>query len=329
MMKQKSISLLLVVGITSLTIFSSCKKSKTEDPTPSSTEEIKKKEVKQSDQTGSSAADDALEDVNNYINNNIGGGSNKRLDTYNLPCGVVSVDSSTVGTVKTYNMRYGKVSKCGYKFKSGLITFQLINGSKFSDMNSQFKLIFTDYVVEVEATNDIVKLNGYLTSTNTTGGYIWESVTANKTVSHKIRGSFDVTYSNSLTKNKKYFQTRTWASNNGWAGLSLTVTGDTLNDVSEIGRTLDGDYPYQTHILNAFTWSNCGTGFQGPYVLKVGKARLDATVPNLNPAYFQIEAGYNTTGSTISTVPVGDCNANTYKITTVLGTTTITQYQLY
>ncbi|MBC7388635.1 MAG: hypothetical protein H7329_05460 [Opitutaceae bacterium] len=328
-MKQNGINLFLALAVSSVAIFTSCKRSKSEDPAPTPVEEIKKKEVKQSDQTGSSAADDVLEDVNGFINNNVGGGSNKRTEAYNLPCGVVSVDSSTVGTTKTYKMKYGKESKCGYKRKSGLVTFQLINGTRFNEDSSKFKLTFTDYVVEVEATNDIVKLNGYLTSTNTTGGYIWESVTAGKTLSQQIRGSFDVTYSNGVTKNKKYFQTRTWASNNGWAGLSLTVNGDTLSDVSEIGRTLDGDYPYQTHILTPFTWSNCGTGFQGPYVLKVGKARLDAVVPVLSPTYFQIEAGYNNTGTIISPTPVGTCEANTYKITTVLGTTTITQYQLY
>ena len=171
-MKQNGIILLLTLLVTSVTIFTSCKKSKTEDPAPVPVEEIKKREVKQSDQTGSSAADDALEDVNNYINNNVGGGSNKRTEAYNLPCGVVSVDSSTVGTTKTYKMKYGKETKCGYKRKSGLVTFQLIKGTRFNEVGSKFKLTFTDYVVEVEATNDVVKLNGYLTSTNIAGGYI-------------------------------------------------------------------------------------------------------------------------------------------------------------
>ncbi len=132
-------------------------------------------------------------------------------------------------------------------------------------------------------------------------------------------------------RERKYFQSRIWSSNDGWAGLKLTVSGDTLINgvnVSEIGRTLDDDRYFETQILTDYAWSNCGTSFVGPFVLKTGKARMNVTVPNISPAYFEVEAGYLVKLRSTAT-QVNDCTTNAYKISIQIGTNSSTEYQLY
>ncbi len=321
----KAVCILLVIG-SSLSL-PSCTPQK-EDPTPST--------VKQSDQAGASAVDGSLDDVNDIVSNNIGGGSTQaaggRMAAYNLPCGIVSLDSSkNENGKKVYALKYGKETKCGYKKKSGTVSFQLVNGTRFNEKNAQYKITYTAYTVEVEATGDVVVVDGSFYVTNVEGGYIWESVVKNATIKHKVRGMYTVTYANGQARQRKYYQLRTWASANQWAGLTFTVSGDTTIagvKISEIGKTLDGNYDYQTQILTDYQWSNCGTTYAGPYVLKKGLAKVNITVPGVTPAYFQVEAGY-TFASANTPVKVEDCTANAYKINVVIGSTASTQYQLY
>jgi hypothetical protein len=317
-------------------IITSCKKKK-EEITPDKTETPVKaiKTVKQSDQSGSSAADGAMDDVNDFINNNITPQASTRLEAYkNLPCGVVQVDTITKNASgKTvYQMKYGDATPCGYsKKKSGIVSFQLIKGGFFNEVGAEFKISFIDYVVEVLATNDIIKVNGDIIITNVNGGAIWRAVTNSETIKHKIRGKYSITYSNGQLRDRTTYQMRTWSSTNSWAGLTFTVDGDTTiaaTQISEIGKTLDGNYDFQTEILEAYTWKNCQTTFAGPYVLQIGKARMNVSVPSISPAYFEVEAGYLVAdGKTPS--KVNDCSTNAYKITTTIGTTVVTEYQLY
>jgi hypothetical protein len=300
--------------------------------------------AKQSDQAGSTAANGAMDDVNDYINNNLGGGSsqtrldesaNTRLEEYKLPCGIVSVDTSTtVNGHRLYKMKYGDRSDCinQIKKKSGEVSFQLTNGTAFNQQGVVFKITYTNYMVEILATNDVVTINGSIYITNVTGGYIWEAVTKSSTIQHRVRGTFNITYANGETRQRQYYQLRTWASSNGWAGLSFAVAGDTsINsvNVSEIGYTLDGKYYFETQILTDYKWSNCGTTYAGPYVLKVGNARMNVNVPNITPAYFNVEAGYYYNTTTGNGLKTNDCSTNAYKIDILVGTTSSTQYQLY
>jgi len=335
-MKRFTHSLLIFSLSLSSLAYYGCKK-KEKDVTPEETK------VKQSDQSGSAAADGVIDDVNDYINNSLGGGSNVRLDNsantrleaYNLPCGVVSVDTSTkVSGITLYKMKYGNQTPCGYKKKSGEVSFQLLSTGKFSDKGAQFKLTFSNYRVEILSSGDIVVLNGFITVTNVSGGYVWQSAINNATIQHRIRGTFYITYANGETRRRDYFQFRTWSSNNKWAGLSLKVGGDTTigtSKISETGKTLEGNYDFQTTISEDYVWKNTSTSYVGPYVLQVGHARMNVTVPGISPAYFDVEAGYYYNYSDPSSTPtkVGDGSSNAYKIVIVVGTTTATQYQLY
>jgi hypothetical protein len=313
----------------------SCNKKK-DEVTPSKTEETPInaiKTVKQSDQSGSSAADGAMDDVNDFINNNITPQSSTRLEAYNLPCGVVKVDTSTKNASgKTiYQMKYGNATPCGYKKKSGTVSFQLIKGTSFTEVGAEFKITYSDYVVEVLATNDIIKINGNTVITNVNGGAIWRAVTSSDTIKHKIRGKYNITYANGEVRDRSTFQMRTWSSTNKWAGLTFSVDGDTTiaaTKISEIGKTLDGNYDFQTQILDIYTWKNCETTFAGPYVLYTGRARMNVIVPSISPAHFEVEAGYNLSEGKTPT-KVNNCSTNAYKITTTIGTKIATEYQLY
>lgn len=301
-------------------------------------EEAPKKTEKPSDQAASQEVDAALNDVNDVINNKVGSGSTQRVAAYNLPCGVVSIDSSTnnAGNHKIYKVNYGGQTPCGYRYKSGLISFALVDSVAFNKAGATFLVTFTNYSVEVIATGSVVTLNGTIRTTNVSGGYDWQAVTIGSTITHKVRGSINVTYPDNTVRGRDYFQQRQWASSNGWAGLSLTVSGDTTinatTGISERGRTYDGNYYYETNISNPFVWANCGgtnATWAGPYKLKVAHARMNVTVPGTTPAYFDVEGGYNWDGTAASGTLVNDCNANAYKIIVAVGAVYQTSYQLY
>jgi hypothetical protein len=302
-------------------------------------EEKPKTTNKPSDQTASSEVDEALNDVNDVINNKVGTGtSQQRIAAYNLPCGVVSIDSvKNSSNHYVYSVHYGDKSSCNpYKYKSGVISFALVDSVAFNKAGSTFLVTFTDYSVEVVATGAIVTINGTIRTTNLSGGWVWEAVTSGATISHKVRGSINVTYPDGQIRSRSYFQHRQWASaGGGWPNLNLTISADTATanyaTVSEIGYTYDGNYLYETQITNPFVWGNCGSTWAGPYKLKAAHARLNVTIPNISQAYFDVEGGYywdgTSTSASYATVP---CDANAYKIKAfVTNLIDQTSYQLY
>ena len=312
------------------TLITGCKKDNKDVTvtTPSNT--------KPNDLQGSSEADEAIANANDLINNKVGGGANQKVSAYNLPCGIVSVDSSTTsGGNKIYKMKYGSQTPCGYKKKSGEVSFVLTNGTSYKDAGAVFTITFTNYVVEIVATGNIVTLNGTISVTNVSGGYIWEPLINNSTViTHKVRGNFSITYPDNTVRSRSYYQLRTWKSTTtapNWSGLSLTIAGDTLTGVSELGRTYEGNYEYNTQILTDYKWENSTTSYAGPYVLTTGHARLNVTIPLVSPTYIDVEGGYYWNYSSATSMPtlINNTTANAYKITTVISTASTTQYQLY
>ena len=316
-------------------LITSCKKDDKDNKTGTTSS------AKPNDQQGSSAADGAVSDVSDFINNKVGGGSNQRSTAYNLPCGVVSVDSTDSGLgYYTYHMKYGSQTACGYEKKSGQVNFERLTGSTYNAVGATIKLTYIDYVVTSLATGATVTLNGYITIKNVNGGYIWEVITAGSTINYQIRGNFSVKYSDGVVRSRNYYQMRTYSTTSAgdWKGLTLSIAGDTsvtspssLNGVSEIGKTYAGDYDYQTQILTPFTWSNAGTTYAGPYVLETAHARMNITIPAVSPAYVDVEGGYywDYTNSASTPVLVNDLQANAYKITTVISTASVSIYQLY
>lgn len=332
---KKTTSILFTFLLSGL-LLTACKKDNEPEPNNNNNN----LPAKQNDKTGSVEADAVIDDVNDFISNKIGGGSNARMAAYNLPCGVIRVDSVTTDNGKIYKMQYGNNTPCGYKKKSGEVTFELASGKTFEDSNAVVKIVFNNYTVEAVANGATVKLNGTITVTNIDGGYIWQAVSTTypRVIKHKIRGTFDITYANNEVRPRSYYQLRTWSSSNGWEGLTFSVAGDTtitINDVpssvSETGKTYEGNHDFQTEIITNFSWSNCGSAWAGPYVLKTGNAKMHVTIPNISPAYINVEAGYKINVNNLDATPtlVNDCSSNAYKITAQIGTVSNTQYQLY
>jgi hypothetical protein len=330
-MKKINIAFIGIIFV-AVAMLTACKKDKEKDPTTTT-------KTKPSDQQGSTEADAAIDDVNDFINNKIGGGSNHKSSTYNLPCGVVYIDSSTNNSNghKIYKMNYGSQTPCGYKKKSGTISFALLNSSAFNTVGSTYKLTYTNYVVESLVDGSTVMINGYLTVKNVNGGYIWEAVTMSSTITYQLRGIFTVTYTDGTSRERRYFQLRTYSSTsapNDWSGLNLSCDGDTIinsANIYEMGFTYDGDYSYRTEIITPFLWSNCGSTYAGPYVLKTAHAKMNVIIPFISPTYVDIQGGYYWDYSNSASTPVlvEDCSTNAYKITTVIGTSSVSQYQLY
>ncbi len=321
----------LKLGLYSLTVIALCLlaacKKKTE--TPAAT---------QNDQTGTTEADAGMSDVSDYINNKIGGGANARVAAYQLPCGVVTVDSTTTGGVTTYNMQYGLKTPCGYKYKSGQITFALQSGIAFNQVGAVIAITFINYSVLSEATNTSVTLNGTIYDKNITGGYLWQTVIDSDTIKHQLRGKLEITYANNSMRAVNYFQLRTWASTGGWAGLSFSVAGDTIitagstyTNVLQTGYTYADNYYYITNVPTPFLWSNCGGTYAGPYVLQKADAIMYIPNVNISPANIEIQGGYDWNYTTIASTPTltQNCYSNAYKMTLNIGATTQTSYQLY
>jgi hypothetical protein len=141
-MKNMKLNMIIML-LMGLMIFQGCKK----DPDPVTPASPK---TNDNDQAGSAEMDEAMSHVNDMINNKIGGGSNYRVAAYNLPCGVVSVDSASTNTGghKIYKLNYGGNTACGYKYKSGQISFELQNQTAFNIAGATFVITFTDYTVE-------------------------------------------------------------------------------------------------------------------------------------------------------------------------------------
>ncbi|MFN3403622.1 MAG: hypothetical protein ACK40G_05955 [Cytophagaceae bacterium] len=322
----------LAVCFVAILFLAGCKKEK---------EEVKPKKTTQSDQTGSAAADEGIENVNDFVNNKVGNGTTKtarisgRVEEYQLPCGVVSVDSTLNNQTGKweYKMKYGDKNKCTYTKKGGEIVFGLESGTSFNQVGAVYKVTFINYTVQADATGEIVTVNGTVRVTNVKGGYAWEVVLDNsKTVEHKVRGSLNITYSNNESRVKNYFQYRTWSNSSaGWPGLTFEVDGDSINGairISETGKTLDGNHDYYNQVITPLKWNNCGSTWAGPYKLKFGNVKMNISVPNV-VAYAQVEAGYKFDPATATGSLVNDCSSDSYKLTFVYGSTTITKYQLY
>jgi hypothetical protein len=330
-----------------LSVFTGCKKDQT-DP---KSEYVSTNNLTQNDYAGAAEVDEVVSNVNDIISNLIGGGqADARIAEYKLPCGVVKLDSVTeAGGKKTYKLKYGEQSTCGYEYKkkSGEVSFKLESGTHFNTADARFIINFTDYTVQSAATGQHVIINGTLAITNLTGGYIWQVILPSdhtlfkNTLTHSVRGKLMVTFANGAVRERNYFQRRNWKSTSGWAGLKLTISGDstitreatTYTGIYETGKTLDGNFEYFSTLEEDFIWSNCGTTWAGPFVLAKGKAKVNVDIPGVSPAYFDVQGGFKYNISEMTATPVSEdahCEANAYKITIELGSYHKAEhYQLY
>lgn len=199
-----------------------------------------------------------------------------------LPCGSVTLNT------QNFTIQYNGVN-CGSRTLSGSIDVTLLTPGVFSDPDAKLKIVYNDYKVLYYANNQSITYNGTMYVTNGPNGGTMLSLftTTPTTVVHKVRGQLSLTFDSTgtgnanVTREWNVFRKKTYTSNGTQTGISLSVEGDTLIaagtyipgeylTASEYGISRDDD-KFVCNLSTPFTWSNCGSSYAGPYILKQGK----------------------------------------------------------
>ena len=307
---------LLLSSIGFASTLSSCVKTPTDDILPNTPTSYQKAD----DATAKNEFDyinDEIERVyksDDYVNSSEGARVNNS-NAVVLPCGKGTLKA------KNFTLEYNE-NICGSKVKSGSIDVKLIKGNNFSDSAAVLEVTFNSYKVYYNASKTSVTYNGIQTITNVKGGKFIDLIKAD-TLIHSLRGelnvSFDSTGLESKIRTWNVFHRKTFTSNGTSKGLTFTLDGDTTISGlkhSEIGTNKDG-YPFVNVVEIPLHWENCGSDFQGPYILKTGIVNHTAT-NNLGvlgkwTGNFSIFAGYSTASGSLEFK--GNCDAAGYKLT--------------
>ena len=286
----------------------------------------------------------------------------RTTNTALLPCGRVTFNLNN--NSKNFSIDYSQSgSNCTRaRVLSGSIDVTLVNGTTFADINAKLKVVFNNYKVLYSNSNQSVTYNGIAYITNTSGGSLIGlfASTPNAEIIHTVRGdltlSFDTLGANAFNRSWKIFRKRTFQNTPGTAtGITFKLEGDTsfasstyftgttgtFNNVGEIGINVNNE-KFVCDISTAFIWSNCGSSYAGPYVLKQGK--VEYTSYTANPTlvllgytryYWSADAGYRTDVSAAS-IYDETCSSDGYKLDFALknvsGTTSVysaTAFQAY
>jgi len=254
-----------------------------------------------------------------------------------LPCGRVTFNT------QNFTIDYSQSgSNCArYRVLSGSIDVTLVSGTDFSQQNAKLKVVFNNYKVLYSNSNQSVTYNGTAYITNTSGGSLIGLFTStpNAEIIHSVRGdltlSFDTLGANALIRSWKIFRKRTFQNTPGTAtGITFKLEGDTsfasstyfastttgtFNNVGEIGLNVNNE-KFVCDISTPFIWSNCGSTYGGPYVLKQGKVEYVSYTANptlvllgYTKYYWSAAAGYGT-DATGTSIYDGTCSSNGYKL---------------
>ena len=313
---MKSLKPSLLIMLLLVTLFS-CEKEEIEDPVVESTVVSNFSENGSNDESARNEYDQSVEAAFKALENT-NFGSRGADSGVILPCGVVKIDT----TGGRYKIEYGR--NCGKKVLSGTITAHIIpTGAMWRDTGTVVRLDYDNYTVKFEVNNQTLVFNGSLFVTNTSGGLIYEAITANKTIVHSIRGSLRITYDNGATREWKVFKRRTYRSPNGTVGdIQAELAADSGN-VAEIGISKHGN-SFVTTIPEDYIYENCDPngGWVGPYVLTRGKLVYTEAGNSLTA-----EPGHHYSNNTISSPK--DCSATGYKLTWLIGGATTVKFQYY
>jgi hypothetical protein len=306
--------IILLSSIAFASILLGCKKTPTDDILPK--DEV---EINTYQKADDASAKNELDKVNNdietiykstdYANARVG-----EVKKVVLPCGKVTLNS------KNFKIEYND-TVCGSKVMSGSVDVQLIKGNKFADTNAVLKVTFTDYKVYYNASKTSVTYNGIQYITNASGGS-YADLIKTTTLIHKVRGDLQLKFDSAGTESDSrtwhIFRKKTFTSNGTATGVTFTLDGDTTIDgktVIEYGDNKEGD-PFVNEMTTAFHWENCGTTFEGPYVLKTGKVSHTATNDlgflGVFKGIFTVEAGYSIGTGTLAYD--GTCSSAGYKL---------------
>ncbi|WP_018341744.1 hypothetical protein [Cytophaga aurantiaca] len=258
-----------------------------------------------------------------------------------LPCGKVTFNLNS--NSKNFSIDYSQSgSNCTpYRVLSGSIDVTLVNGTYFSDQGSKLQVVFNKYKVLYTNSNQSVTYEGTTYITNTSGGSIIGLFTStpNAEIIHKVRGdltlSYDTLGASPVIRSWKIFRKRTFQNTPGTStGITFKLEGDTsfaastyltttstatFDYVGELGLNIDNE-KFVCNISTPFIWSNCGSSYAGPYVLKQGKveyvsytAKPAYVLLGYTKYYWTAEAGYKT-DAIGSSIFDGTCDSDGYKL---------------
>jgi len=314
-------AIIFSLSLATFVAFTACKKKKEDDPTP--TTPTVQSYTKADDASARNELDRAQDDIESVYNSQDYAAA--RTSAINLPCGNVTLNS------KNFTIQYNGVN-CGTRVLSGSINVTLVSGTKFSDMDAKLKVEFVNYKVYYNASKESIIYNGITYITNSSGGTLASLFTTTPgTVIHKVRGTLTLSYDTlgttavDLTWN--LFRKKTYTSDGTQKGITFKFEGDTIIDAdtyipgtytaaSCYGLDVNG-LKFVHDIPTPFIWSNCGTTYDGPYVLKQGKvvytADASTTALGANWIYqFSATAGYAVSGGNY--VLDGTCSSSGYLI---------------
>ena len=329
-MKKKWISVLAVIVMGTL-LFTACKKQ--EEAAPAS------KGEQADDASARNELDRAQNDIETVYNSDQYAG-NQRGSAVNLLCGSVTLNTNN------FTITYNGVN-CGSRIIGGSIDVTLLSGTKFSDVNAKLKIVFNNYKIHYNSSGEEIVYNGTTYITNSTGGTLASLFTTTPgTVVHKTRGALTLTYDTTGTGGSTFqrtwnlFRKKTFTSNGAQTGISLKFEGDTIvngylpgtyDAVSEYGLDVENRKFIHT-IPTPFVWSNCGTTYSGPYVLKTGRVEHTAfSDNNLYKYQFTATAGYRNDGT--NNILDQSCSSSGYLINwsayVLPNTTPFVKYSVY
>lgn len=287
---------LMVIAISSLTIFS-CKK-KTDPVEPQNTvapTEASQKTTASDQSRVDQESNLTMDDVNSVLEHN----SKTRAA---MPCNIdIDSTSLTTGLIK---LTYHGHSCDGLRDRSGVISIQLPfkNGQlvKWTSKGAKIIVTYANYKVTDLTTNKSIMFNGSVTATNVNGGGLL-TLLSGTSIIHKLKGDMTITFDDGTTCSWGLAKSRVYTLS--LSVLTTEITGDTtINGNTQTafwGKTRAGD-DFSVSVTTPVTTTLWGTlclfrPYKGVVVIRGIKQQITITYGvdiNGNPATALCPYGY-------------------------------------
>lgn len=227
-MKQKT-SLLSLLALSLLIGFSSCKKDK---ETTGNNVDIS---THSDDQTlFSSELDLATNDADVSLDAYATYYSPRGLD---IPIDIcdAEVDFDAESTPKKITITYDGENCSGNRTRTGSIVITFDSNTFWGQEDAEVSISFNNFKVTRARDNKSVTINGALTYTNITGGYL-KNLSSQSTIVHTVEGDLSVTFDNTAARTWSVAKEKTFTYNNGIvASVKGLHTAGNENNIAEWG----------------------------------------------------------------------------------------------
>lgn len=248
---KKLLAISLLVGVS--VFFQGCKK---DDEEPNLSSQFFQQSA---DESGVSSENDLVFDNLNTVYQTTEAPGGGRVAAINI-CGATT---SIVGNVVT--LTFDGTTACDGRIRNGVVTMQLIAGTRFRDINAVAQVSFNNYSVQrtIAGTSRTIVFNGTQYVKNISGGNVIDLVAGSNLV-HKISGNLSAQFDGQTTR-------RTWSisrvrtyTKTGANQYELTIVGDTTyngqSGVDVIGTNRFGDRFWAITATPIKVNNTCGWG---------------------------------------------------------------------